>query len=81
MPKTSSSKPVAGKNDNEQNVRFDPKFIPSRLRRWKLAAKELHKTSCTNYVEIKNYLGSIELTFDQKQAVAEMISKSFEKKY
>ena len=73
MPKTNSSKPIAGRDDN-QNVRFDPKFIPNRLRRWKVAAKELHKTSCSNYTEIKNYLSSVELTLNQKQAVAEMIS-------
>ena len=75
MPKTCSSKPITAKVNDAQGQRFDPLFVRSRLKRWKQAARELHKTSCANYKEIKAYLLSVEMTNEQKRSIATALSK------
>ena len=74
MPKTNSSKPVVAKADTDDK-RFNPLYIPDRLKRWRQAAKELHKTSCKNYKEIKAYITEVEMTDAQKKDIANALSE------
>ena len=74
MPKTHSSKLARADNASSGRQPYDALFIPSRLKEWRKSARELQKTSNSHYREIRKFLESVEMTPEQKETAAQLIS-------
>ena len=74
MPKTNSSKLTRPDNAGAARQPYDALYVPSKLKEWKKSARQLQKTSNLHYREIREFLDSVEMTAEQKENVAQIIS-------
>ena len=75
MPKTHSSKLTRADNAGVGRQPYDALFIPSKLKEWRKSARQLQKTSNSQYREIRTFLDSVEMTAEQKENIAQILSK------
>ena len=59
----------------ERGARFNPSYVPSKLKRWKASAKKLQKDSVENYNKISAYIKENEkqMTTKEKENISKIL--------